>query len=82
MGFSKKRFLVALGLSVMIWYVTVIIQGITGFRSPFNMLFTSSSCKMTGFPISECVSSGPEEVSVWLIIFINILFLLQCLHEH
>lgn len=79
-GFSIKRFLITLGLSVAVWYLSVVIQGITGFRSTFNMLFTSSSCKMTGFPVAECVSSGPGEISVWLINFINIFFWFWVIH--
>ncbi len=80
LGFSKKRFLVTLGLSVLVWYLTVIIQGISGFNAPFNMLFTSSICKMTGFPIAECISSGPGEISVWLINVVNILFWFWVIH--
>lgn len=80
LGFSWKRFLVTLGVSVVIWYLTVIIQGISGVNAPFNTLFTSSNCKLTGFPIAECISSGPEEISVWLINIINIIIWFWLLH--
>lgn len=80
LGFSWKRFLVTLGISVGVWYLTVIVQGITGFRAPFNTLFSSSVCKMTGFPIAECVSPGPGKVSVWLINIINIFFWFWVIH--
>lgn len=80
LGFSKKRFFITLGLSVLVWYSTVIIQGVSGFNASYNTLFTSFSCKLTGFPIAECILSGPEEVSVWLFNGVNILFWFWVIH--
>ena len=51
-GFSDKRFLVAVGLSVGIWYASVIVQGLIGYNAPFNLLATASTCKLTGFPVA------------------------------
>lgn len=79
-GFTLKRFLITLGISVGIWYLAVIIQGISGYNAPFNTLFTSSVCKLTGFPIAKCISPGPKEVSVWLINTVNIIFWFFVIH--
>lgn len=77
---SWKKVLITLGLSVVIWYMSVVIQGITSFNAPYNTLFTASSCKMTGFPIVKCISPGPGEISIWLINMINIFFWFWVIH--
>lgn len=77
---SWKKILVTLGLSIAIWYASVIVQGLTSFNAPYNTLFTSSPCKMTGLPISKCLSAGSGEVSVWLINAINIFFWFWIIH--
>lgn len=75
-SFTKKRFITTLVLSSVIWYTSVLIQGFTGFNAPYNMLFTSSTCKLTGFPIADCRYS----TSVWLINLINIIFWFWVVH--
>lgn len=80
LGFSKKRFLVTLGLSGVIWYVTVIIQGITGYNAPFNLLSSGSSCQITGFPIAQCIYVSSGKSSVWMINLLNILLWFWFVH--
>ncbi len=75
-GFSRKRFLITLGVSVVVWYGSVLVQGITGYKAPFNALFSGSICKVTGFPISLCLYGR----WVWLVNIINITFWFLILH--
>lgn len=75
-GFSKKRFLVTLGLSMIMWYISVLIQGITGFRAPLSLPFSASICKVTGFPLAMCI----YDKSVWIVNIVNIVFWFLVLH--
>lgn len=76
MGFTKKRFFITLGLSILVWYGSVVAQGISGYNAPFNILFSGSICKVTGFPVVACLYGG----SVWLVNIINISFWFWVLH--
>lgn len=71
-----KRFLVVLGLSVVVWYGSVLFQGISGYKAPFNIPFSGSVCKVTGFPIATCLYGA----SVWLVNIINIIFWFWVIH--
>lgn len=79
LGFSKKRFLITLGLSIIIWYISVVVQGISGFNAPFSSLL-SEPCKLTGFPIAICLYPTSRTGSTWLIILINIFLWFWILH--
>lgn len=74
--FSKKRFFITLGLSILIWYVSVLIQGVTGFRAPLNLPFSASICKVTGFPLAMCLFDN----LVWVVNIANILFWFWATH--
>lgn len=76
MGFSKKRFFITLGLSVVVWYGSVLVQGISGYNAPFNIPFSGSICKVTGFPIATCLDGR----SVWVVNAINMLFWFWVIH--
>lgn len=78
LGFSKKRFLVTLGLSVVVWLVTIVIQGMTLYKVTFSLL--GSSCQLTGFPIADCISSGSGTIPFWVIHLINVLFWFFIIH--
>ena len=80
LSFSKKRFFITLGLSILIWFITVLIQGVSGYKAPFNLLSSASICKVTGFPIATCSYSGKGYIPFWLIDLINIFFWFWVLH--
>lgn len=81
LGFSKKRFLITLGLSILIWYVTVIIQGIVGINAPFGILGSGNTCNLTGFPIAQCIySSNSSSMLVWTINIINVIIWFWVIH--
>lgn len=77
-GFSKKRFLVTLGLSVASWILTMIVQAVTTFQKYIGTF--STGCQVTGYPIDVCDLSRGFVVSPLLIIIINILFWFLVVH--
>lgn len=80
-GWSKKRFLLTLVLSVVVWYGSVVLQVLTGFNNPLSSFFSGQVCKPTGFPIATCVYyAGKGGVSVWMINLVNILLWFWVIH--
>ncbi len=74
-GFTVKRFLITLGLSVGIWIVTVIIQAFI--EAPkYIAFFTQSKCSATGYPLVNCLGGIPEII----IYLVNILFWFWAIH--
>lgn len=75
LGFSWKRFLIILGISVVVWLASVLIQAFR--ESPkYIAFFTQSKCSATGYPFATCIKGIPEEV----IYLINILFWFWVIH--
>lgn len=66
-GFSKKRFLIVLGLSVMIWVVSGFVQVFTN-RGEFGSYVFGTGCELTGYPISLCVSANDRPKLILVII--------------
>lgn len=77
LGFSKKRFFITLGLSVVVWLVTVVVQGYITFAKYIGTF--STGCPATGYPIDICIIQGPY-IPPTVIIFINILFWFWVIH--
>ena len=74
-GFSKKRFFITLGISVGIWFTTLIVQAFT--EAPkYIAFFTQSKCSATGYPVTQCIGGIPEI----LIYLINIMFWFWIIH--
>lgn len=76
-GFSKKRFLVTLGLSILVWIITTIVQAYVTFAKYMGTF--STGCQATGYPIDVCVIPGTY-VPPAIIILINISFWFLVLH--
>ncbi len=76
MGFSKKRFLVTLGLSILVWVISGILQAVTGFSNYFTIFH---SCSLTGYPIALCISSN-DSMKANLISLVNIVIWFWVLH--
>jgi len=76
LGFSKKRFLVTLGLSILIWLVSGVIQAMVGFSDYFKI---SHACSLTGYPIALCISNN-NLAKVNLISLVNITIWFWVLH--
>ncbi len=76
-GFSKKRFFVTLGLSILVWVTTTIVQAYLTFAKYVGTF--STGCKATGYPIDVCMIPGPYIPSE-IIILINIIIWFWLLH--
>lgn len=75
-GFTLKRFLITLGISVGIWIISGIIQALTGFSNYFTIFH---SCSLTGYPIALCISSN-DQMKIILISGVNIILWFWILH--
>lgn len=77
-GFSKKRFLVTLGLSILIWVVSGLIQALTN-KGEFGSYVFGTGCELTGYPISLCISIN-DRTKFILVSIANILIWFWVLH--
>lgn len=75
-GFSKKRFFITLGLSVVVWGASGVLQGLLGFSNYFTVFH---SCSLTGYPIALCVSSN-DQAKVILVSVVNIILWFWVMH--
>ena len=71
-----KRFFLTLGLSILVWVISGIVQALIGFSGYFTIFH---SCSLTGYPISLCISSN-DQTKVTLISAVNIIFWFWVLH--
>lgn len=76
-GFSKKRFFITLGLSVLIWIITVVVQLFSTFSKYIGTF--STGCQVTGYPIDLCTLPS-QKVPALLVIAINIIFWFWVIH--
>lgn len=74
--FSWKRFFITLGLSVIIWAISGVVQALIGFSDYFTVFH---KCSLTGYPIALCISSN-NLVKVSLVSASNIIFWFWVLH--
>lgn len=79
-GFSRKRFLVTLGLSVGIWMVSAIIQFLFK-KDDFNYGFFifAKSCEVTGYPFAKCIPEY-DKGTLYLNYLVNITFWFWIIH--
>lgn len=75
-GFSWKRFFVTLGLSVVVWLGSGLVQALTGFSNYFTVFHR---CSLTGYPIALCISSN-DQTKITLVSIINIVIWFWVLH--
>lgn len=71
MGFSKKRFFITLGLSILIWVVSGLAQALFN-KGEFGSYVFGSGCELTGYPIALCVSIN-ERAKFTLVLLANII---------
>lgn len=70
---SKKGFFLILGLSVGIWFISILIQSYTEafISGKVGYSFFGSSCYPTGYPFAKCVNEFENPFGLYLI---NIIF--------
>lgn len=78
LGFSKKRFFITLGLSVVVWLVSGLIQALTN-KGEFGSYVFGTGCELTGYPIALCISSN-DKVKFFLVIIANIVLWFWVIH--
>ena len=79
MGFSKKRFFVTLGLSILIWLISGIVQLVVQPDRTSGFFSFGGSCEITGYPIALCISSN-DNMKFLFISLVNILLWFWLLH--
>jgi len=78
MSFSRKRFFITLGLSVVVWLISAFIQLTSSDGWPgFNLL--GSSCGVTGYPFAFCLSEA-QTLQLFLVYLLNIIFWFWIIH--
>jgi hypothetical protein len=77
-GFTKKRFFVTLGLSLVVWLGSFLIQAVVTYKNYIGTF--SSGCQVTGYPIDICSFSSPSRYPAILIIIINLFFWYWIIH--
>ena len=70
---SKKSFLIILVLSLVVWFLSVVLQGLLGTLFSFNPL--SGGCHVTGYPLAVCDNSYEELPFGYYILNIGFWFL-------
>lgn len=78
LGFSWKRFLITLGLSIGVWLVSGFIQALTN-KGEFGSYVFGVSCELTGYPIALCVSSN-DKIRFSLVVIANVMLWFWVLH--
>lgn len=72
-----KRFFVTLGLSVVVWVLSLVIQGYLTFARYIGTF--STGCQATGYPIDSCMIAGPYIPPI-VAMLINIFFWFWVIH--
>ena len=79
-GFSKKRFVITLGLSVVVWVISLVIQFLSSDSNPgYGMFALAKSCEVTGYPIAQCIPEHDKSL-VYINYFVNILIWFLIIH--
>lgn len=74
-----KRFFITLGLSVVFWLISGIVQLIVQQDTTFGFFSFGGSCEITGYPIALCISSH-DNAKFALISLINITLWFWVIH--
>ena len=78
-GFSKKRFFVTLGLSVVVWVISNFIQLFNANYWPQGFSLLGNSCTVTGYPIALCLSAH-EKIKILPVYLANIIIWFWVIH--
>lgn len=77
-NFSKKRFFITLGLSILVWLISGLVQMLLN-KGEFGSYVFGTSCEITGYPIARCVSSYLK-LEIILNYLINVIFWFWVIH--
>lgn len=80
MGFSKKRFFIILGLSVLIWVISMVLQSFfKGDNVNYGFFIFGKSCEVTGYPFARCIPDY-DKLAIYLTYLINLFFWFWVIH--
>lgn len=79
LGFSWKRFLVTLGVGVLLWLLSGVVQLLIQSDRTLGFFSFGGSCEITGYPIALCISSN-DNTKFILISFVNITLWFWIIH--
>lgn len=77
LGFSKKRFFITLGLSILIWIISALTQAFLT-AGKYIATFTQG-CQATGYPIDIC-NFPRAKLTPLFVDLINLLFWFWVIH--
>lgn len=75
-----KRFFITLGLSVVIWVLSMVFQNL--FKAgniQYGFFIFGKSCEVTGYPLARCIPEY-DKGSIYLTYLINIGFWFWVIH--
>lgn len=78
LGFSKKRFFITLGLSILIWLISGFVQVFLN-KGEFGSYVFGTGCELTGYPVALCVSEN-DKFKFFLVLLLNIILWFWVLH--
>lgn len=78
-NFSKKRFLITLGLSVGVWVITNFIQLFNFGYWPLSFSLLGESCTVTGYPFAACLPDH-QKFQILTLYLVNIFFWFWVVH--
>lgn len=79
-GFSIKRFFVTLGLSILVWIISMVVQQF--FKSDnvnYGLFSFAKSCDVTGYPLAQCISEY-DKGRLYFFYLINLSFWFWVIH--
>ena len=79
LGFSKKRFFITLGLSILIWIISNFVQLFNPEYWPAGFSLLGGSCTVTGYPIALCLP-GYEIIKILAVYIVDIMFWFFIIH--
>lgn len=77
-GFSWKRFLMTLGVSVGVWLISGFVQALTN-KGEFGSYIFGIGCELSGYPIALCISNN-DRIKLFLVIIVNIVLWFWVIH--
>lgn len=80
LGFSKKRFFVTLGLSMLVWGISLVIQQLFSTDNiKYSFFIFAKSCEVTGYPLALCIPDY-NRVQIFLTYLLNLTFWFWIIH--
>ena len=70
-NFTLKKFLITLGLSIVIWVISMAIQNLFAQNVNYGFFIFAKSCEVTGYPVAMCIPEY-DKAKIYMFYFLNI----------